>query len=547
MYSTQHCSHPPRIGLVRPALVSDGAIGEVSPEEKGRDQERLIQGWLTSQKQRNFSLATIASAQRGVANFLAAAGKFCWEITVNDVRDYHDTLCELGLEVTTRRGYLTHIKQFFAFIQAHPDIPLTTLEVQAGKTAERVDHKYGVRLQQPVDRWYMPVHVTDEVACKRTTRALPTKGELRAFFAFLRGRINESHKGIPVARDYAMFRFLYHTGMRENEVAMVDVKDVRFDLGTIHCRIGKGSGGSGPRERWIPMLYGLDRVLRIYLAEVRPKFVGADRTKALFLAEAGGPIMNRTIRHRLRQNLQAAQKAGIASLSGRPPTGSRAAILGEGSPGYPGLLPVGKERASRICRSHFGLEDRRARHAHGRHPDRSTESTGGPLACPGGRPPGGCCWSTGVDTALSPADLVALRVTDFDTVARRLSLPSHPFSIRLSPPVHEVLCRYLEHLQHTSHGSDSPYFFVNRLSIRQGTPVGQNYLTVYLHKRCLGEIDCTLQQLRISYLVDVAATGRIKVLEYLGLTDSGSRHYLASTMGGLISRQLGSPAHPLRE
>ncbi len=297
--------------LVRTGRAGEGSLREVSAEEKRRDQERLILGWVTSQKQRNFSVATIARAHRALDNFLAATGKFSWEITVHDVRDYHDTLCELGLEVTTRRGYLTHIKQFFAFIQAHPDIPLTTLEVQAGMAVERVDLKYGVRLQQPVDRWYMPVHITDDVACKRATRALPTKDELRAFFAFLRGRIEESHKGMPVARDYAMFRFLYHTGMRENEVAMVDVKDLRFDLGTIHCRIGKGSKGSGPRERWIPMLYGLDQVLRIYLAEVRPKFVGADRTKALFLAESGGPIMNRTIRQRLRQNLQAAQRAGI--------------------------------------------------------------------------------------------------------------------------------------------------------------------------------------------------------------------------------------------
>lgn len=148
---------------------------------------------------------------------------------------------------------------------------------------------------------------------------------------------------------------------------------------------------------------------------------------------------------------------------------------------------------------------------------------------------------------LSPADLVALRVADFDTVARRLRLSSHPLSIRLSPPVHEVLCWYLEHRQHAAHGSDNPYFFVNRLSIRQGTPVGHKYLTVYLHRGCLGEIGCTLLQLRISYLVDVAATGRIKVLEYLGLTQSGSRHYLASTMGGLINRQLGSPVHPRRE
>ncbi|HLO02238.1 MAG TPA: tyrosine-type recombinase/integrase [Symbiobacteriaceae bacterium] len=39
--------------------------------------------------------------------------------------------------------------------------------------------------------------------------------------------------------------------------------------------------------------------------------MGADRTKALFLAETGGPITNRTIRARLRQHLQAAQKAGV--------------------------------------------------------------------------------------------------------------------------------------------------------------------------------------------------------------------------------------------
>ncbi len=129
----------------------------------------------------------------------------------------------------------------------------------------------------------------------------------------------------------------------------------------------------------------------------------------------------------------------------------------------------------------------------------------------------------------------------------RINLPSPPRSLRLNAAVCQVLCRYLEHRRHVGHGSANPYFFVNRLSIRQGTPVGQNYLTVYLHKRVLGEIDYTLLQLRISYLVDVAATGRIKVLEYLGLTHSGSRHYLASTMGGLISRQLGGPVHPPRE
>ncbi len=148
---------------------------------------------------------------------------------------------------------------------------------------------------------------------------------------------------------------------------------------------------------------------------------------------------------------------------------------------------------------------------------------------------------------MSPTELIALRVADLDPESRQISLLNRPMSIRLSTQVFAILCRYLEHRRQMTHGSKNPYFFVNRLSIRQGTSVGQRYLSVYLHKRALGKIGCTLQQLRVSYLVDVAASGRIKVLEYLGLKHGGSKHYLASTMGGLISRQLaGDPAPPSR-
>lgn len=81
---------------------------------------------------------------------------------------------------------------------------------------------------------------------------------------------------------------------------------------------------------------------------------------------------------------------------------------------------------------------------------------------------------------LSPAELVGLRVADYDTTAMRVNLPSPPRSLRLSSAVSQVLCRYLEHRRQVAHGSANPYFFLNRLSIRQGTAVGQNYLTVYL-------------------------------------------------------------------
>src|SRR6266568_4734571 len=76
-------------------------------------------------------------------------------------------------------------------------------------------------------------------------------------------------------------------GLRINEAVMLDVKDCRFDLGEhgkIHVRFGKGSRGSGYKARWVPMLDGLDQLLRWYLEQVRPLFTNAP-DGPLFLSE----------------------------------------------------------------------------------------------------------------------------------------------------------------------------------------------------------------------------------------------------------------------
>ena len=55
----------------------------------------------------------------------------------------------------------------------------------------------------------------------------------------------------------------------------LDRTDVHFGRGTfgkLHVRFGKGAKGSGPRPRWVPMLDGLDLVLRWYLDDVRGRF-----------------------------------------------------------------------------------------------------------------------------------------------------------------------------------------------------------------------------------------------------------------------------------
>ena len=92
------------------------------------------------------------------------------------------------------------------------------------------------------------------------------------FFEFLKTRIATARKYAPAARDYAMFRTLYHAGLRSEEAALLDGPDVHFGrgpFGKLHVRFGKGAHTSGPRPRWVPMLDGLDVVLRWFLADVR--------------------------------------------------------------------------------------------------------------------------------------------------------------------------------------------------------------------------------------------------------------------------------------
>ena len=79
------------------------------------------------------------------------------------------------------------------------------------------------------------------------------------FFEFLKTRIATARKYAPAARDYALFRTLYHAGLRSEEVVMLDRSDVHFGRGTfgkLHVRFGKGAGGRGPKARLVPGING---------------------------------------------------------------------------------------------------------------------------------------------------------------------------------------------------------------------------------------------------------------------------------------------------
>lgn len=263
-------------------------IGDVvGPAEFEAD---CIERWQDSLVARAFSQRTIDGAVPVLERFLARCGQPVWAVRRDDIDRVMTDLVDTGIAASTRSGYLAVFKGFYAFVEA--------------RHAVEVERRFAVVMANPVDAFNSPTHVASGW---EATRPPPTPQRLEDFFGFLRDQIATARKYGTAGRDYALFRTLYHAGLRSDEAARLDVTDVHLDrgpFGKLHVRFGKGTRTSGPRARWVPLLDGLDLILGWYLGEIRPRF---GTGPALFCDEGGGAIHRGTVGNRLRVALGAEQ------------------------------------------------------------------------------------------------------------------------------------------------------------------------------------------------------------------------------------------------
>ncbi len=256
-------------------------------------QARCIEGFLASRVARGFSPVTIEGEAGVLERFLGLTDKPAWELTAADVDDIVGRLVGRGVGAVTRRGYVGIFKQFFGYLEA--------------RHAGEIEARFGVRLVDPIDHLHAGRHVGSD---SPATRPPPTPARMDAFFGSLRERMASARKWTPIARDYALFRTLYHAGLRAAEASALEVRDVHFErgpFGKLHVRFGKAARGSGPRPRWVPMLDDLALILHWYLDTVRPRF--RTRSEALFPDEGGDRLDPGSIRNRL---------AHLVTLEGGP-------------------------------------------------------------------------------------------------------------------------------------------------------------------------------------------------------------------------------------
>ena len=270
--------------------------GEVAPAVATRDPQRFqaecVEAFVASWAARGFAESTIANDVGVLGRMLVALGRPVWEVTADDVDRVVGELASSGRAVSTRRNYLQVFKGFHRFLEV--------------RKAAEIEAAFGVRLACPLDEFNAARHVADD---SPAVEAPPTPQRLAAFFEFLKQRIAAARKYAPAARDYALFRTLYHAGLRAEEVVMLDRSDVHFlrgPFGKLHVRFGKGAKGSGPRPRWVPMLDGLDLVLGWYLDDVRGRFPDS---AVLLCDESGDRMAAATVRNRLRH---------LMGVEGRP-------------------------------------------------------------------------------------------------------------------------------------------------------------------------------------------------------------------------------------
>ncbi len=270
--------------------------GEVVARPEVIDPERFqaecVEAFVASWTARGFSNSTIDNDVGVLARMLDALGRPVWEVTTDDVDRVVGALACAGRAVSTRRNYVQVFKGFHRFLEV--------------RKAAEIEAAFGVRLVCPVDEFNAARHVGEDSPAADPP---PLPERVSGFFDFLKGRIVTARKYGPAARDYALYRSLYHAGLRAEEVVMLDKPDVQFGrgpFGKLHVRFGKGAKTSGPRPRWVPMLDDLDLVLRWFLDDVRGRFPDSE---VLFCDESGGRMAAGTIRNRLRH---------LMKLEGRP-------------------------------------------------------------------------------------------------------------------------------------------------------------------------------------------------------------------------------------
>lgn len=269
-------------------------------EDAADYQENLLAEFVLARSAHGAVGATVRGDLSAVQEFLDFSGVWAWEVEASHA-DRFLAIGQRDMASRTRQIKASRIANFYSFIECR----------YQGEIAELT----GRVVVSPIDSINRPSHSGDF-----TVRIPPSGKELVAFFAAWREALAHTRKWLSAARTYAMARLADEVGLRSAELCGLRIDDCHFDhgpLGKIHVRLGKGSRGSGPRERLVPMLGQARPILVWWVTEVRGCYDDDfDLPRAvLFPSERGGPITPEAFRIPLKEAAEAHLNGPVRTLT----------------------------------------------------------------------------------------------------------------------------------------------------------------------------------------------------------------------------------------
>lgn len=197
---------------------------------------------------------TIQATINRIDSFVSHFREPPWRISHRMADNYFAN--EVAWGRSTSRKAMGQIAKFYRFIEV--------------RYSDDLSVRFGITVKSPIDEFNMPIHSGDFVVVRP-----PSQREIDAYFSAWKKDLSEARKFAIAARDYAMARVTYATGLRAAELCNIRMRDLAWDMGDwgrIFVSEGKGARGSGPRQRWAYMFEDGRAVLAWYVENIRGFF-----------------------------------------------------------------------------------------------------------------------------------------------------------------------------------------------------------------------------------------------------------------------------------
>ncbi|WP_193095637.1 tyrosine-type recombinase/integrase [Brevibacterium sp. FME17] len=227
--------------------------GVVHLNEPAAAFEAMVTGWSRQQRSRQLGEVTVRSRERLIRRFQEFCEAYPWQWTPADVEDFTVSLTSGTdrLALSTIRGYHLTLRMFCDYVtDSRYEWPT------------QCHDRFGQVPSQVCNEWNTVAHLNDYEG--RPQRRPLTYRELETLFDWLDDRVDRiarsGRKGaLAGLRDATMLKTTYAFGLRRNEVARLDVADLRPNphmrdwgsYGSVHVRYGKATAGSLPRRRTV--------------------------------------------------------------------------------------------------------------------------------------------------------------------------------------------------------------------------------------------------------------------------------------------------------